>query len=483
MKKPVHMLVLIVVLGVGVAPLSARQRETRSMLEGTANKEVAHDATPHAPTPAEHYVLARLREGEVADLNEFAASEQDRILSGSFITDLLTTASERYRLPAHGVQILNARVQGDIDLENQEIPYDVKLLSCTFEDFVDATRAHFQKGLTIDGSHFNGSVDFSSVVFVYDLMASDTEFRNIKKDSDPNGTAGAFFSGISTGGYLYLVRARFEQRADFSSARIERGLVADNASFTAEADFGDVNVKGDGLFRNTTFEGRASFEDARFTDLYLSDATFSENELTILSGLKIDTAALEGVSAPGKIQTENMNFQSVSPAVWAKLKTTISKWHCDSEFYESLEALFRRRGFTEQADEIYVERRKQEREQMSLPGRIVDLGEWLFLGYGRDLGRLLYWSALLVVIGWVVFYSERGMQTKKPGDAELYKGKYSGFWYSVDLLVPVIHLDQADLWQPRDNRRIARFYARFHKIVGNLLVPIGLAALTGIIRK
>src|SRR5215472_18321177 len=53
------------------------------------------------------------------------------------------------------------------------------------------------------------------------------------------------------------------------------------------------------------------------------------------------------------------------------------------------------------------------------PGRIVDLGEWLFLGYGRDMGRLLYWNALLVVIGWVVFYRERGMQTKKPGDAEL----------------------------------------------------------------
>ena len=56
------------------------------------------------------------------------------------------------------------------------------------------------------------------------------------------------------------------------------------------------------------------------------------------------------------------------------------------------------------------------------PGRIVDLGEWLFLGYGRDMGRLLYWNALLVVIGWVVFYRERGMQTKRPGDAELYRG-------------------------------------------------------------
>jgi hypothetical protein len=59
---------------------------------------------------------------------------------------------------------------------------------------------------------------------------------------------------------------------------------------------------------------------------------------------------------------------------------------------------------------------------------------------------------------------------------------YSPFWYSFDLLVPAIDLQQADYWIPRQDWRAGRTYVHVHRILGWILVPIGIAAVTGIIK-
>jgi hypothetical protein len=471
----------------GLLPVHAQSEDSADLLLNSTGADAyqRNSVPPSAQTIGEEYVLRQIASGQEADLKgRFPDDTENRVIRGDFVRQILTIVSSRYRVVPHGIQIRNAVVKEDVDLENQEVLYDVKLLDCVFEDFFDATGCHFHRSLSVDGSHFDGSVDFSSVTISNDLTAVNSEFRNTKKSSDPNDDAGAYFAAIRVGGDVFLRGAKFEQKVDFTSAQIERRLVADGATFSSRADFGDIKVKGDGFFRKATFEGQACFNDAHFTNLFLSDAKFNdqaENEPTIFKGLKVDTAALDGIYIPGKIQIEDMNYQSVSPAVWMKLKPIISNWQTSSEFYENLEALFRRRGFTEQADEIYVERRERERGQMGLARRVGDCVEDVVLGYGRHLDRLLYVSAVFVVIGWFVFFPN-GMARKKPGDPDPCGAKYSAFWYSLDLFVPIIGLDQADIWVPRETRPFARNYARLHKIIGNLIVPIGLAALTGIIK-
>jgi hypothetical protein len=80
----------------------------------------------------------------------------------------------------------------------------------------------------------------------------------------------------------------------------------------------------------------------------------------------------------------------------------------------------------------------------------------------------------------VVFWDEANMETKKPADAEHYKGTYKPFWYTLDSFLPIIRLGEAEVWTPTQRWRIRWRYV--HTIVGNLFVPIGLAALTGIIK-
>ena len=60
--------------------------------------------------------------------------------------------------------------------------------------------------------------------------------------------------------------------------------------------------------------------------------------------------------------------------------------------------------------------------------------------------------------------------------------RYNPLWYSLDLFLPFIDLQAAGVWMPRQDSWLRRHYARVHTILGWVLIPIGLAAITGIIK-
>ena len=74
------------------------------------------------------------------------------------------------------------------------------------------------------------------------------------------------------------------------------------------------------------------------------------------------------------------------------------------------------------------------------------------------------------------------METQSVNDAAKYKGRYHPVWYSLATFLPIVSLPDASIWEPRQDRKLARFYLRLHIIFGYLLIPIGLAAWTGIIK-
>ena len=64
-----------------------------------------------------------------------------------------------------------------------------------------------------------------------------------------------------------------------------------------------------------------------------------------------------------------------------------------------------------------------------------------------------------------------------------YKGRtYNRFWYSLDIFIPAIDLDAAKAWKPKEECKHAIHYMRACRLVGWVLIPIGLAAMTGIIK-
>ena len=124
----------------------------------------------------------------------------------------------------------------------------------------------------------------------------------------------------------------------------------------------------------------------------------------------------------------------------------------------------------------------------------------LLVAYGRHPWKALGWSAVFIVIGAICF-PEQGMERHridrrqphgaKPAaeikhEAEPYYVAhalpYSRFLYSLDLFIPLIELGLADAWLPMKAKRWKRRWMRIHQIAGWILVPLGLAALGGIVK-
>jgi hypothetical protein len=104
---------------------------------------------------------------------------------------------------------------------------------------------------------------------------------------------------------------------------------------------------------------------------------------------------------------------------------------------------------------------------------------YLFSGYGQIPALALVWSALVIVIGAIMYWKESDLVILDDSPA---KPVYDPFLYSFAMFVPFIELDLAEKWDPRPDRRVAWFYKYVLKILGWILTPIALLTFGGIIK-
>jgi hypothetical protein len=133
----------------------------------------------------------------------------------------------------------------------------------------------------------------------------------------------------------------------------------------------------------------------------------------------------------------------------------------------------------------------------------------VFIRYGRSPDLAFLYSLFVILLGSIVFWRGDGMQPsagnaspqiKVPSHvpkalprwmraqmlANRYRSNpavdYNPVWYSLDLFISIVDLRMAEDWEPKPERQWARVYMRIHIILGWILIPIGLLALTGVIR-
>jgi hypothetical protein len=59
---------------------------------------------------------------------------------------------------------------------------------------------------------------------------------------------------------------------------------------------------------------------------------------------------------------------------------------------------------------------------------------------------------------------------------------YNPFWYSLGLFLPFVDLQADKVWKPKREKVFLRNYMRVHILLGWILVPMVLAALSGLIK-
>jgi hypothetical protein len=150
-----------------------------------------------------------------------------------------------------------------------------------------------------------------------------------------------------------------------------------------------------------------------------------------------------------------------------------------AESYTRLEDYYRAHAEPGLADNVFFQMKKRERERPPFFRRLWSWGLYLLVGYGRRPQYALAFSIIVILFGSLVFRDRRSVVPRKPEDLSQ---AYNPLWYSFDLLTPFIDLHQADAWMPRQDWRFGCNYAHLHRIIGRILVPIGLAAISGIMK-
>ena len=484
--------------------------------------------------PAEQWVVAQATAGKIADLNKEFRKEGDRQLSAHFLEDLLMGTLPDVKLHRHGVQIEGACIDEPIDLKNAQIPCLVWLVHCQFNKNVTLGGANFAGGLLLNGSSFKEGADFNSMkvghciffqnaVFegpvnfisadiVADFVAEGAKFQN-KEET-------ATFDGMKVGSRALFQDAVFEGPVHFISADIASYFDADGAKFQnkqKEVNFSNMKIRADAFFNNAVFDGSVDFGGADIAgDFVAKGAKFQNKQKEVnFNSMKVGSRALfQNAVFDGSVNFRYADFAwlNLSNASWPKVAAQFSMQGMSYKYiravpgpgnepeshtallklanqsvytadvYSNLEKFFLSQGYRSDADQAFIDGKRRERDQyLQERSWLRWCGSWLLdklVGYGRRPWQAGIPCAVLVALGCVLFSPKR-MEPRNPSETPR---AYSRFWYSLGLFLPFVDLQADKVWKPKANQTFLRNYMRVHILLGWILVPLVLAAVTGLIK-
>ena len=482
---------------------------------------------PSANLAAEKWVIKKIANGEEAHLVKAFPNAEDRKLSASFIQKLLTNSVKGLKVGTRGVHLFDASVADPIDLENEEIPFPFALSNFIFESNVlfkntlirgdmNFSKSHFEKRADFEDIKLDGDALFFEVTFASGVSflgahvrafecrscqftATDKEARFAETHIDLHADfSKAGFKGPANFRTMYVEQTiyfgndtTFDDSVSFNNAEIKKDFMALGVHLknkTQDPNFYGLKVNGNAVFNNSVFDGGLDLRKADIGgNLEFENVRANNTERQkALSGLKADGILFDGAQFAPPYWLNAMSYRLISYNMDDEaLLSFVGKSEYKPDVYSTLESFYQRSGDVYAARDVYVAWKNRERDAAfsKFPLR----GIWMWVqyvttGYGKFLVRALLWALLFILVGCVLFWKESGMETQDANDAAKYKGRYHPIWYSLATFLPIVSLPDASIWEPRQDRKLARFYLRLHIIFGYLLIPIGLAAWTGIIK-
>jgi hypothetical protein len=342
----------------------------------------------------------------------------------------------------------------------------------------DSAILNFERA-KIDGSLFVGSLDtiappvtFNYAEIGYNLRADSNVW---KRRVDLNG--------VRTGAHLDLSPGTFKQGLTSVASNIGGNLELEATQLVGKMGFERTRVNGElrlngarvdsASFDRVTVQGKSDLQGANFP-MYLSlqDATLSTLIVTDLQTPTGPPFRLGGMSYSRIVHSTARDAPD-------SLIALLGRASFSGDAYSSLEEFFLEQGNAHWANQTYFARRARERSSLQGLKKVPSLFLLVTVRYGRWPLLTLVYSLIFVLLGTFIFTRER-MQAVKPDTAGL---SYSRFWYSLDAFLPMVNLQCSDDWQPVEAKSHAAWvYLRVHALAGWILIPIGVAALTGLLK-
>ena len=437
-------------------------------------------------TAGEKFVLEKLAAGKSADLKGQFGEGTNSVLRGAFLEALLSQPGTNVH--RNGISIEHAVVLDAVDFRNTTVRYEVNLVECRFQAEVDFSKSVFENTLSLTGSTFQGPVNFSAMKigravtfdqasFWAEVNASQMEVAgllNARETHFNSRTGEVDFTSLKVTGDAFFTRATFAGPVTFQYAHFAENWRCEGSGFTNAtvlANFEAVQVGATTSFAEGTFAGYVSFKDARFGALSFSKVNWPVTHLDH-PWLWFNGMTYQRISAGSEKDSWNDLYDLV--------QRTAHQSAYSADIYANLEDYYQRLGYPKQANMFFRAQKQREREEV-LTGFAWAWSFFLdwFVGYGRSPQRAIFWSVAIVGTGCLVFRPER----MEPQKSEYSARKYSAFWYSVDVYLPIIKLHDAEIWKPKEEYVLGHVWRRIHTVLGWALIPIALAAWTGMLPR
>ncbi|MBC8549711.1 MAG: hypothetical protein H8D23_08660 [Candidatus Brocadiales bacterium] len=461
-----------------------------------------------------------------------------RLLTPEFLETILLHEPFCGSLPLHGVRIVGAWFKDPIDLTNATLNHQLWLNKSRFDSDIDLSFLKTDYGISLYGSYFNGKLIMDAVNISGYLYMKDVEV--FKKASligaDIEGQfnmGGSKFTdeltmdSLHVGGYLFMNNnAEFTKEANLRNAKIGSALEMDGSRFKDKLDMQRLEV-GNNLYMRY---------GAEFEDVILSRSEIGGNlELT---GSTFNSIDLTGTSISREFRLSSKHIgkrTDAGPAKWREeskltllntkigvLQDSISSWpkylkvelngftydrlgnfiadnnkslterditwfkkwmgkqvKYSPQPYEHLAKILSQEGRMKEAREIlYTSKSREHRKTTEVWYRLWRTTLWIFIGYGYRIYYAFFWVLGLVTIGTVWLRVSKQYCKKDHNYKDL---KYWGLAYSIDMLLPIIHLRKYHYDEIELEGRV-RVYFYVHKILGYVLALFIITGLTGIVK-
>ena len=257
--------------------------------------------------------------------------------------------------------------------------------------------SNFNRGADFEDSNFNGSMIFTDATFNDSADFMGSHFNSSADFSGDNFNSYAAFQHIIFNDYANFMGINFSKRAYFG-----RDIFYGSADFTLSyfsdsADFSGTNFNSYAKFDMSQYEGEANFLNSKFN----KKASFYNTEFNGSTSFEQTEFNDEGFFDGAKFRELLSLTKSKYNKIYIKMND-IAKLKYDESAYQLLIENFKILGYYDDADNGYyrfrVDRflhRKPENDPMMY---VLDLGAWIFYGFGKKPLFTLCWSLGIVLL-------------------------------------------------------------------------------------
>jgi hypothetical protein len=379
-----------------------------------------------------------------------------------------------------------------------------RFIGASVKAYLSFIAVEFEDIAWFDGMTVDGDARFDDVRFLPKKQVKASDFVSFYGIHISGQTV---FDGARFGVYVRFDQARLDADSSFCSTQFMKRARFDNAvfggpvrfirredndppvMFEASAEFAAVSAP-DIHFEETEFRGDVRFRDASIKTLRFQDA---ENEKDVCRFPHVKRAA-DGRWSP-RIDLRGLAYdRMIISREGIRVLESIEPF--DIQPYRQAEKVFRTMGDSSSADRVYLMQRrrtllyhlKRPRHWLKAFGELL---YWAAANFGIRPYRLAVYTLILITVSTYLFMQPGAVAAKKDTSCvghQLHAAE--AFGVSVAYFLPV-EVPTGSCWEatreraiPVGNHEISfLLWATVLRLSGWIVVPLGVAALSGLLRR